>query len=124
MIRHAGAALLAVALLLAAPPVRAAELRVGVAVDPDSIDPHFYNFGGNKGFMPNLFEALTTTDLQDDLVPNVALSWRLVDASTWEFTLRPGVTLSDGTLLTADDVAFALRRVPNVPPPSPTSPNT
>jgi peptide/nickel transport system substrate-binding protein len=29
--------------------------------------------------------------------------------------LRPGVTFSDGTPLTADDVAFTLRRVPNVP---------
>jgi peptide/nickel transport system substrate-binding protein len=106
---------LTAALLFAAPPVRAADLRIGVAVEPDSIDPHFHNFGGNKGFMPNLFETLTTEDPQDHLTPNLALSWRLLDDTTWEFTLRPGVTFSDGTPLTADDVAFTLHRVPNVP---------
>jgi peptide/nickel transport system substrate-binding protein len=92
----------------------AADLRLGLAVEPDSIDPHYHNFGGNKGLMPNLFEALTTTDPQDHLTPNLALSWRLINDSTWEFKLRPNVTFSDGTPLTAADVAFTIERVPNV----------
>jgi peptide/nickel transport system substrate-binding protein len=33
----------------------AADLRLGIAVEPDSIDPHYHNFGGNKGLMPNIF---------------------------------------------------------------------
>ncbi|HEY3847749.1 MAG TPA: ABC transporter substrate-binding protein [Acetobacteraceae bacterium] len=102
---------------LSADPPRAlsAELVIGAAVEPDSIDPHVHNFGGNKSLMPNLFEALTTTDANDRLVPNLAVAWQAIDATTWEFRLRPGVRFSDGTLLTADDVAFTLRRVPNVP---------
>src|SRR4051794_20296514 len=92
----------------------AADLRLGLAVEPDSIDPHYHNFGGNKGLMPNLFEALTSMDAQDRLVPNLATSWRLVDEATWEFRLRDGVTFSDGTRFTADDVAFTIERVPNV----------
>lgn len=98
-----------------ATPAAAADLRLGLAVEPDSIDPHFHNFGGNKGLMPNLFEALTSTDPRDHLRPNLALSWTLVDDNTWEFSLRPNVTFSDGTPLTADDVAFTIERVPNVP---------
>jgi peptide/nickel transport system substrate-binding protein len=43
------------------------------------------------------------------------VSWRLIDDSTWEFRLREGVTFSDGSKLTADDVAFSIERVPNVP---------
>ena len=39
----------------------------------------------------------------------------LIDDTTWEFALRSGVTFSDGTPFTADDVAFTLRRVPKVP---------
>jgi peptide/nickel transport system substrate-binding protein len=93
----------------------AAELRLGLAVEPDSIDPHYHNFGGNKGLMPNIFDALTTTDPRDRLLPNLALSWRLIDGTTWEFKLRPQVRFSDGTPLTADDVAFTIERVPNVP---------
>src|SRR5262249_30753246 len=86
-----------------------------LAIEPDSIDPHFHNFGGNKGLMPNIFEALTAMDPQDRLTPNLALSWRLIDDATWEFRLRPGITFSDGTPFTADDVAFTIERVPNVP---------
>ena len=96
-------------------PASAADLRLGLAVEPDSIDPHYHNFGGNKGLMPNLFEALTATDAQDHLTPDLAVSWRLIDDATWEFKLRPNVTFSDGAPLTADDVAFAIERVPNVP---------
>ena len=76
LIRHVCLTLLTAALLLAVPPANAAELRLGVAVEPDSIDPHVHNFGGNKGFMPNLFETLTTEDPHDHLVPNLAPSWR------------------------------------------------
>jgi peptide/nickel transport system substrate-binding protein len=93
----------------------AADLRLGIAIEPDSIDPHYHNFGGNKGLMPNVFEALTAIDPQDHLTPGLALSWQLTDGTTWEFKLRDGVTFSDGTPLTADDVAFTIDRVPNVP---------
>lgn len=109
-----GIAFLLLAMCALAMPAYATELRLGLAVEPDSIDPHYHNFGGNKGLMPNLFEALTTTDPQDHLIPDLALSWRLIDDATWEFKLRPNVTFSDGTPLTAADVAFSIERVPNV----------
>jgi peptide/nickel transport system substrate-binding protein len=113
--RRVTAAVLLSALLAFATPVLSADLRLGLAIEPDSIDPHFHNFGGNKGLMPNLFEALTSMDPQDHLTPNLALSWRLIDDATWEFILRPGVSFSDGMPLTADDIAFTIERVPNVP---------
>src|SRR5262249_18451584 len=93
----------------------AADLRLGIAVEPDSIDPHYHNFGGNKGLMPNVIDALTSIDPQDHLTPSLALSWQLIDSTTWEFRLRAGVAFSDGTPLTAGDVAFSIDRVPNVP---------
>jgi peptide/nickel transport system substrate-binding protein len=114
IMRRAIVLLLSAVLALAA-PAAAADLRLGLAVEPDSIDPHYHNFGGNKGLMPNLFEALTSMNAQDRLGPSLAVSWRLVDDTTWEFKLRDGVTFSDGTKLTADDVAFTIERVPNVP---------
>jgi peptide/nickel transport system substrate-binding protein len=93
----------------------AAELRLGLAVEPDSIDPHFHNFGGNRNLMPNVFETLTAIDAQDRLVPQLAVSWRSVDDLTWEFKLRDGVTFSDGSPFTADDVAFTVDRAAHVP---------
>ncbi len=109
-----GAVYLLSAMFALASPALAADLRLGLAVEPDSIDPHYHNFGGNKGLMPNVFEALTSMDPQDHLTPDLAFSWRLIDDATWEFKLRDGVTFSDGAPLTADDVAFTIERVPNV----------
>ncbi|HET9653386.1 MAG TPA: ABC transporter substrate-binding protein, partial [Usitatibacter sp.] len=42
-------------------------------------------------------------------------SWRAIDDLTWEFKLRKGVKFHDGAPFTAEDVAFTLKRVPNVP---------
>ena len=58
--------------------------------------------------MPNLFETLTAIDSHGRPTPNLAAAWTLVDDTTWDITLRPDVTFSDGTKLTADDVAFTL----------------
>ena len=110
-----GAVFLLLAVLALASPALAADLRLGLAVEPGSIDPHYHNFGGNKSLMPNLFDALTSIDAQDRLGPGLAVAWKLVDDTTWEFKLRDGVTFSDGTPFTADDVAFTIERVPNVP---------
>ena len=76
-------AVLVIGASFAAPHACAADLVLGAAVEPDSIDPHVHNFGGNKSLMPNLFEALTTTDANDHLVANLAVSWR-------RSTPRPG----------------------------------
>jgi peptide/nickel transport system substrate-binding protein len=106
--------LLAVAFMLGA-PARAADLTIGIAVEPDSLDPHVHNFGGNKTVMPNLFEGLTAVDAHDHLIPDLATSWKLIDDLTWEFTLRPNVTFSDGAPFTADDVAFTIDRALHIP---------
>lgn len=92
----------------------AAELRLALAVEPDSIDPHVHNFGGNKSFMPNLFETLTTPGASGAPEPHLAQSWTAIGDTMWEFVVRPDVRFSDGTKLTADDAAFTLARVPSM----------
>lgn len=98
------------AALLAAAPGRAADLRIGLSADVTSIDPHLVNITPNNNVAWHLFEALTHVDENARLIPGVAESWRAVDATTWEFRLRKGVRFSDGTELTAEDVAFSLDR--------------
>jgi len=58
-------------------------------------------------------DGLTAIDAQTGgVVPSLAESWVADDAgTTWTFTLRAGATFSDGTALTAADVAAALTRV-------------
>jgi peptide/nickel transport system substrate-binding protein len=107
--------MLVLAALAALAQAHAADLRLAVAVEPDSIDPHVHNFGGNKAFMPNLFETLTAIDANGRLAPNLATAWTLENDTTWDIALRPDVVFSDGTKFTADDVAFSLRRAADVP---------
>ena len=47
--------------------------------------------------------------------PGLATSWRTLDDTTWEFTLRQGVLFHDGSPFGAEDVAASIRRVAWVP---------
>jgi peptide/nickel transport system substrate-binding protein len=102
-----------VALALASPSV-AQELKIGVASEVTSIDPHFHNVGPNNSLRQHIFEGLVANDEQQRLVPSLAASWRAVNDTTWEFKLRPEAKFSNGTPFTAKDVAYTLCRIPTV----------
>ena len=91
------AALLAAALLLCVSPARGAELRVGLAADVTSMDPHFLNLAPNSNISWHVFDALTHVDEDTRLIPGLAQSWRALDSTTWEFRLRRGVKFHDGS---------------------------
>ena len=111
-----GAAAALVALLLGLGAVaRADELRIGVATLPTSVDPHFYNLQENISLSMHVFDRLTQRGADASLQPALALSWRPLGDTVWEFTLRQGVRWHDGQNFTADDVAFTVARAPNVP---------
>ena len=88
----------------------AATLTIGLASDVTSIDPQWNNSGPNVSLSTHVFEPLTLTDRNGRLIPGLAISWRVVDPTTWEFKLRPGVRFHDGSPLTADDVVFSIER--------------
>jgi len=98
------------ALAALAPPASAADLRVAIASEVTSLDPHFFNVTANNNIAWHVYDALTRVDENARLVPGLAESWRSVDATTWEFRLRQGVTFHDGTELTAEDVVFSVER--------------
>ncbi|MDQ4136735.1 MAG: ABC transporter substrate-binding protein, partial [Pseudomonadota bacterium] len=100
--------------LFAAAPLAAQELKIGVASEVTSIDPHFHNVGPNNSLRRHIFQGLVATDEAQKLVPELAASWRAVDDKTWEFKLRPGVKFSNGTDFTAKDVIYTLCRIPTV----------
>jgi peptide/nickel transport system substrate-binding protein len=93
----------------------AQELRVGLAAEPSSIDPHFHNLTPNNGMLSHVFERLVETSPDNKLVPGLAESWKVVNDTTWEFKLRANVKWHDGAPFTADDVIFTFERAPNVP---------
>jgi aerobic-type carbon monoxide dehydrogenase small subunit (CoxS/CutS family)/energy-coupling factor transporter ATP-binding protein EcfA2 len=63
-------------------------------------------------------ETLVGTDERGTLVPALARGWRLSeDRLTWRVTPRPEATFHDGTPVTAEAVAAALRRARSGPGP-------
>ena len=84
----------------------AQELTVGLQGDP-TLDPHYLYIGTNVAFWRHIYGSLTTHDDQGRAVPDVAVSFKPVDDTTWEFRLRPNVTFKDGSTLTSDDVVFS-----------------
>jgi peptide/nickel transport system substrate-binding protein len=101
--------------MAAAPASTAAELKIAVAADITSIDPHFFNLFPNNNVAEHIFDKLVQMDPDSKLIPGLATSWKPIDDKTWEFKLRKGVKFTDGTELTAADVVYSIDRVPNVP---------
>lgn len=88
------------------------ELTFAMAASVDGSDPH-QSFTANKNVQIFVYESLTMNDENSDIVPLLAESWDFLDETTWEFTLKPGITFSDGTPLTASDAAFSIIRAKN-----------
>lgn len=89
-------------------------LTMAVGAAPISVDPHYSVLTPNVSLASHVYDALINRDATSKPVPGLALSWRLVDDTTWEFKLRPGVTFHNGDAFTADDVAHTIARVPKV----------
>ncbi|MBI3709216.1 MAG: ABC transporter substrate-binding protein [Proteobacteria bacterium] len=104
----------AMALLVSASSAGAQALKIGLAAEPTSMDPHFHYFLPNNAVTSHVFDMLVDADSTATLRPRLALSWRAIDDKTWEFKLRPGVKFSDGSNFTANDVIYSICRVPTI----------
>lgn len=111
---------LVIALFLASS--QANVLNFGVYFDPSGVDPHVSTDAAATWMANNLYDTLVrydTTTLDDgtvvgttELKPWLAESWEVSDDdSTYVFTIRDGVPFHNGAILTAEDVAFSLKRV-------------
>ncbi|TWT13008.1 ABC transporter substrate-binding protein [Reyranella sp. CPCC 100927] len=120
--RTLAAALVAATCLTLAPtPSMAQTLTIGVRAGPESIDPHFTATGTHAEALKHVFDTLVWSGDGLELEPRLALSWKALDATTWEFKLRPGVKFHDGSDFTAEDVKFSIERIPMVAGPNPTT---
>lgn len=105
--------LLAAQLVLPPPSVaqsRLVTLRVGLATDPVTFDPHSMNLGSTTLVNRSLYEALVGRGPTMEKVPQLATSWTRLDPRRWQFVLRQGVHFHDGSLMTAADVIYSVKR--------------
>ncbi len=86
-------------------------LKIGLSSDIRSLDPYFHNETMTNSVLSNIFEGLTDFDPNLKVYPMLASSWKVIDATTWEFALRKGVKFHDGQPFTADDVLYSFDRI-------------
>ena len=89
-------------------------VHIALAGDPSSLDPQAVEDGNALAVYDNIAEALLFRAAGSTKVgPGLALSWRSVNRTTWQFKLRPGVTFSDGEPFNAKAVVFSIKRIIN-----------
>ncbi|ODT66061.1 MAG: peptide ABC transporter substrate-binding protein [Pelagibacterium sp. SCN 63-23] len=110
-VRKLTVGLLAATLLTSA--AQAETLRWARSADALTLDPHAQNDGISATLLNQVYETLVWRDETGALEPRLATEWFVKegDPNTWVFKIREGVTFSDGSALTAEDVAFSLDRV-------------
>lgn len=109
--RGLGAAALLTASALSAAAAEA--ITVVLPEEPPSLEPcESKHSSVGRVIIRNVTEPLTVIDPETGaLQPLLATAWEQVDDSTWRFTLREGVTFSDGAPFNAAAVAAAIDRL-------------
>ena len=105
-------ALLAIVLALPAPAAAQtpAQIVISQPAEATTMDPGRSTQVLTVNYFINLYDTLTRWDGALKLQPGLATSWKQVNDTTWDFTLRQGVKFHDGTPLTAEDVKATLDR--------------
>jgi peptide/nickel transport system substrate-binding protein len=77
----------------------------------DTFDSARYDKGNDYIRGTSVFSYLTRMDEKGEAQPEVAESWEAnKEATRWAFTIRKGITFSDGAPLTTDDIIFSILR--------------
>lgn len=87
-------------------------VHIAIAGDPSSLDPQAVEDGNALAVYDNYAEPLLFRSAKTNkVIPGLALSWKNVNKTTWQFKLRPGVTFSDGEPFDAKAVVFSIDRI-------------
>lgn len=87
-------------------------ITIDTANYPSTLDPGKQYDTDTYSVYRNIFDQLLRRNPKTNaVVPWLATKWRQTDPLTWRFTMRPGVTFSDGSPLTAEDAAYSISRI-------------
>ena len=90
---------------------RGGDLVIATSADAVSLDPATSNDIPSANVQENIYETLIDFDENMELIPKLATDWKEIDETTWEFTLREGVTFHDGSPFNASVVKANMERV-------------
>jgi peptide/nickel transport system substrate-binding protein len=88
------------------------DITIALGSEPTSLDPHAVDDGGERAINDNIYETLLTRSAEGELEPGLAAEMPTqVDETTWEFTLREGVTFHNGEEFNAESVVATVERM-------------
>lgn len=115
--------LFAVGMMCATTQVYAASVPAGVELaakqelvrnngsEPASLDPHKVESDIEFNIIRDMFDGLLTVKKDGSIEPLLAEKWENKNNTVWTFHLRPRITWSDGTAITAKDVVWSWQRL-------------
>jgi peptide/nickel transport system substrate-binding protein len=87
-------------------------ITIALGSEPTSLDPHLVDDGGERAVNDNIYETLLSRDTKGELQPGLATGLpEQIDDTTWQFTLREGVTFHNGEPFNADSVVASVERM-------------
>ena len=105
----------AIAVALGSTAASAQVLRIGLAEDPDILDPHLARTFVGRIVFSSLCDKLVDIDVNLKIVPQLATSWSTTeDGKEVTFKLRQGVIFHDGTPFNAEAVKYNIDRAKNI----------
>lgn len=99
------------AALIGTTAAMAEELRIGTQLKLMTLDPHYADLNENNALLAHIYERLVRQDEQLNPQPALAVSWKRLSPTRWEFKLRDGVRFHDGSAFSAKDVIYSIERV-------------
>lgn len=79
--------------------------------EPASLDPHKVESDVEFNIISDLFDGLVSVSPAGEIQPRLAEKWENKDNTVWTFHLRPGITWSDGSAITAEDIVWSWQRL-------------
>ncbi len=86
-------------------------LRVAQLVEPTTLDPAQVQDGPTIELLMQVFEGLVDWNTKNEVMPALAEKWEISNGGkTYTFHIRQGAKFHDGQPVTAEDLAYSIRR--------------
>ena len=81
-------------------------LVIGIESSPSHLDPRYATDANSARISSLIYSSLLRLDDKSRVVGDLAEQWTMIDAQTYDFQIRSGVTFHDGRALTSRDVKY------------------
>lgn len=92
-----------------------AEITAAFSILPNGLDPVSEDTNTTMSICYHIYDKLVEIDLDYNMIPGVAKSWKEVDALTWTFEIDLNYKFQNGDQLTMDDVVYSFTRLKDIP---------